>query len=77
MTQRHIRKSPFPILPIPFGLLIPPPAPHLGAQMHRIRIDRIPQLPVRTLHLGQDVGVKVRIGRVHRDGVDAGLLCDG
>ena len=45
--------------------------------MPRVRLDRIPQLPIRTLHLGPDVGVKVRIGRLRRDGVDAGLLCDG
>lgn len=45
--------------------------------MPRIRLDSIPQLPIRTPHLGPDVGVKVRTGRFDRDGVDAGLVCDG
>lgn len=77
MAQRYIRNAPFPVVPITLGVLNPPPAPHLGAQMLRVRLDRIPQLPIRTLHLGKDVGVQARIGRPYRNGVDARLLCGG
>ena len=66
MTQWHIDEPLF---------LIPPPAPHLGAQMCLIRLNRIPQLSIRTLHLTCYLPIYVRISRLDRDSIETGRLC--
>ena len=66
MTQWHIDKPLF---------LLPPPAPHLVAQLCLIRLNSIPQLPIRTLHLTRYLAIYVQVSRFDRDGVVTGFLC--
>ena len=66
MTQWHIYKSVF---------LIPPPAPHLRAQMALVCLNGIPQLYVRALHLVFYLTIYVRVSRLGCDGVNTSFFC--
>ena len=43
--------------------------------MALIRLNRIPQLSIRTLHLTLYLTIYIRISRLDRDGVNTGFLC--
>ena len=45
--------------------------------MALIRLNRIPQLSIRTVHLTLYLTIYIRISRLDRDGVNTGFLCTG
>lgn len=70
MTQGDVYEIALAATILAVGVVVPTPAPHLRAQVRFIRLDRVPQLGIRALHIGSGgvVELTVIVVRCYRSG---------